>query len=167
MKKFIVILLALVMVLSVFASCGDKQGATTPNKTTPKPSDPGQGGDNTVEVPEEEQINLDLDAIDYEGETEEPPVDELIGMLGDIVISLEQAAAQAHRLPCHRHPAQGASGFLTQGDGGGHRQPGFTPEQGGNRLPLHIFIRKQGHLQLLHRIQILVSFQYQLHRPCI
>ena len=69
MKKFIVILLALVMVLSVFASCGGNQGATTPQKTTPKPSDPGTGGDVTVEVPEDEQINLDLDTIDYEGET--------------------------------------------------------------------------------------------------
>ena len=40
---------------------------------------------------------LSFPLFDYEGETDEPPVDELIGMLGDIVISLEQAAAQAEK----------------------------------------------------------------------
>ena len=38
---------------------------------------------------------LSFPLFDYEGESEEPPVDELIGMLGDIVISLEQAKKQA------------------------------------------------------------------------
>lgn len=38
---------------------------------------------------------LSFPLFDYEGETEEPPVDELIGMLGDIVLSLEQAELQA------------------------------------------------------------------------
>ncbi len=37
---------------------------------------------------------LSFPLFDYEG-GEEPPVDELVGMLGDIVISLEQAEAQA------------------------------------------------------------------------
>ena len=35
---------------------------------------------------------LSFPLFDYEGESEEPPVDELIGMLGDVVLSLEQAA---------------------------------------------------------------------------
>ena len=38
---------------------------------------------------------LSFPLFDYEGESEEPPVDELMGILGDIVISLEQAEAQA------------------------------------------------------------------------
>ena len=38
---------------------------------------------------------LSFPLFDYEGQTEEPPVDELVGMLGDIVISLEQAKKQA------------------------------------------------------------------------
>ena len=38
---------------------------------------------------------LSFPLFDYEGESEEPPVDELMGMLGDIVLSLEQAKAQA------------------------------------------------------------------------
>ena len=38
---------------------------------------------------------LSFPLFDYESETEEPPVDELIGMLGDIVLSLEQADKQA------------------------------------------------------------------------
>ena len=38
---------------------------------------------------------LSFPLFDYAGESEEPPVDELLGMLGDIVISLEQAAKQA------------------------------------------------------------------------
>ncbi len=38
---------------------------------------------------------LSFPLFDYEGESEEPPVDELMGMLGDIVLSLEQAQAQA------------------------------------------------------------------------
>ncbi len=38
---------------------------------------------------------LSFPLFDYEGESEEPPVDELMGMLGDIVLSLEQADLQA------------------------------------------------------------------------
>ncbi len=38
---------------------------------------------------------LSFPLFDYEGESEEPPVDELMGMLGDVVLSLEQAALQA------------------------------------------------------------------------
>ena len=38
---------------------------------------------------------LSFPLFDYTGEQEEPPVDEFIGMLGDIVISLEQAEKQA------------------------------------------------------------------------
>ena len=38
---------------------------------------------------------LSFPLFDYEGTSEEPPVDELVGMLGDIVLSLEQAALQA------------------------------------------------------------------------
>lgn len=38
---------------------------------------------------------LSFPLFDFEGESEEPPVDELMGMLGDIVLSLEQAKAQA------------------------------------------------------------------------
>ena len=38
---------------------------------------------------------LSFPLFDYEGESEEPPVDELMGMLGDIVLSLEQAKKQA------------------------------------------------------------------------
>ena len=38
---------------------------------------------------------LSFPLFDYSGEQNEPPVDELVGMLGDIVISLEQATVQA------------------------------------------------------------------------
>ena len=38
---------------------------------------------------------LSFPLFDYSGEQDEPPVDELVGMLGDIVISLEQAGLQA------------------------------------------------------------------------
>ena len=38
---------------------------------------------------------LSFPLFDYDGESEEPPVDELMGMLGDIVLSLEQAELQA------------------------------------------------------------------------
>jgi len=64
MKKFILILLTLVMVVSVFASCGDKPAATTPKPTTPQ----SDGPDTPDDVPEEEQLNIDLDSIDYEGQ---------------------------------------------------------------------------------------------------
>ncbi len=38
---------------------------------------------------------LSFPLFDYEGEGDEPPFDELLGMLGDIVLSLEQAQIQA------------------------------------------------------------------------
>lgn len=38
---------------------------------------------------------LSFPLFDYEGSGEEPPINELKGMLGDIVISLERAAKQA------------------------------------------------------------------------
>ena len=38
---------------------------------------------------------LSFPLFDYSGESEEPPVDELMGMLGDIVLSLETAKRQA------------------------------------------------------------------------
>ena len=38
---------------------------------------------------------LSFPLFDYTGEQEEPPVDEFVGMIGDIVISLEQAQKQA------------------------------------------------------------------------
>ena len=38
---------------------------------------------------------LSFPLFDYEGTSEEPPVDEMMNMLGDIVISLERAAEQA------------------------------------------------------------------------
>ena len=66
MKKIIVILLALVMVVSVFAACGDTQGSTTPKPTVPNNNNGSNGG---KDVPENEKINLDLDSIDWEGET--------------------------------------------------------------------------------------------------
>lgn len=40
---------------------------------------------------------LSFPLFDYEGESEEPPVDEFVGMLGDIVLSLEQAEVQAEQ----------------------------------------------------------------------
>ena len=39
---------------------------------------------------------LSFPLFDFEGESDEPPVDELVGMLGDIVISLEQAEEFGH-----------------------------------------------------------------------
>ena len=38
---------------------------------------------------------LSFPLFDYDGETDETPVDELVGMLGDIVLSLEQTKKQA------------------------------------------------------------------------
>ena len=66
MKKLVLILLALVMVVSVFASCGDgKDPSSTPKQTTKKPAGDKTPGGDTTEIPEEEKINLDLDAIDH------------------------------------------------------------------------------------------------------
>ncbi|MBE6554105.1 MAG: rRNA maturation RNase YbeY [Ruminococcaceae bacterium] len=53
---------------------------------------------------------LSFPLFDYEGESEEPPVDELIGMLGDIVLSLEQAEAQANKFG---HSTEREVAFLT------------------------------------------------------
>ena len=66
MKRIIVLLLALVMVVSVFAACGDGKTSTTPNKTTPKPGGPSNPGTD-VEIPQNQQLNLDLNSIDHDG----------------------------------------------------------------------------------------------------
>ena len=65
MKKFLLMLLALVMIVSAFAACGDGKGETTPKATTPKQE---EGGDKPVEIPENQKLNLDIDAIDHNGE---------------------------------------------------------------------------------------------------
>ena len=74
MKKLIPILLALVMIVSVLASCNNTPAATT--------KDPAASGNNAqtsgnqqqqttgnqdpgVQIPVEKQLNIDLDAIDY------------------------------------------------------------------------------------------------------
>ena len=53
---------------------------------------------------------LSFPLFDYEGESEEPPVDELMGMLGDVVLSLEQAKAQAEE---YGHSFEREVAFLT------------------------------------------------------
>ena len=53
---------------------------------------------------------LSFPLFDYEGEGEEPPVDEMLGMLGDIVLSLEQAQAQAEEFG---HSFEREVAFLT------------------------------------------------------
>ena len=53
---------------------------------------------------------LSFPLFDYEGESEEPPVDELFGMLGDIVLSLEQAKRQADE---YGHSFEREAAFLT------------------------------------------------------
>ena len=53
---------------------------------------------------------LSFPLFDYEGESEEPPVDELTGMLGDIVLSLEQAKKQADEFG---HSFEREAAFLT------------------------------------------------------
>ena len=53
---------------------------------------------------------LSFPLFDYEGESDEPPVDELIGMLGDIVISLETAERQAKEFG---HSLEEEVAFLT------------------------------------------------------
>ena len=53
---------------------------------------------------------LSFPLFDYAGESEEPPVDELMGMLGDIVLSLEQAKAQAEE---YGHSFEREVAFLT------------------------------------------------------
>ena len=53
---------------------------------------------------------LSFPLFDYEGESEEPPVDELMGMLGDVVLSLEQAEKQAGE---YGHSFEREVAFLT------------------------------------------------------
>ncbi len=53
---------------------------------------------------------LSFPLFDFEGESEEPPVDELKGMLGDIVLSLEQAEKQASE---YGHGFDREAAFLT------------------------------------------------------
>lgn len=53
---------------------------------------------------------LSFPLFDYEGNSEEPPVDELMGMLGDIVLSLEQAEKQAEE---YGHSFEREVAFLT------------------------------------------------------
>ena len=53
---------------------------------------------------------LSFPLFDYTGESEEPPVDEFVVMLGDIVISLEQAKKQAEEFG---HSFEREAAFLT------------------------------------------------------
>ena len=53
---------------------------------------------------------LSFPLFDFDGESEEPPVDELMRMLGDIVISLEKAKAQAEEFG---HSFEREVAFLT------------------------------------------------------
>lgn len=63
MKKFLLMLLALVMIVSCFAACGDGKEKTTPQATTPNKPD----GGTTEQIPEEEKLNIDIDAVDHDG----------------------------------------------------------------------------------------------------
>ena len=76
MKKLIPLLLALVMIVSVFAACGpktpaqsgDKPGASTPKNEASTPSGNGTGDSTdgtTTPTDPTKQLNIDLDALDY------------------------------------------------------------------------------------------------------
>jgi probable rRNA maturation factor len=54
---------------------------------------------------------LSFPLFDYSGESEEPPVDELVGMLGDIVISLERAELQAQEYAGQSYPQHSGAGI--------------------------------------------------------
>ena len=53
---------------------------------------------------------LSFPLFDFAGESEEPPVDDFKGMLGDIVLSLEQASVQAEE---YGHSFAREAAFLT------------------------------------------------------
>ena len=53
---------------------------------------------------------LSFPLFDFEGETEEPPIDEIIHNLGDIVLSLEKAKEQAEE---YGHSFEREVGYLT------------------------------------------------------
>lgn len=56
------------MVVSCFAACGDSKGESTPPKQT-TPNKDNNDDDVTDDIPEEEQLNIDLNSIDHEGAT--------------------------------------------------------------------------------------------------
>ena len=53
---------------------------------------------------------LSFPLFDYEGETDEPPIDEMENMLGDIVLNLDRAHAQADEFG---HSFEREAAFLT------------------------------------------------------
>ncbi len=53
---------------------------------------------------------LSFPLFDFEGETDEPPVDEIENMLGDIVLNLERTVAQAEE---YGHGFEREAAFLT------------------------------------------------------
>ena len=53
---------------------------------------------------------LSFPLLDYEGETDEPPIDEMENMLGDIVLNLDRAHAQADEFG---HSFEREAAFLT------------------------------------------------------
>ncbi len=78
MKKIITLLLAVIMLAAVFASCNNDPQVTTPapNEQTPAPTDPEDKPTETPETNyigdevtvENQKLNLDLESIDYGGE---------------------------------------------------------------------------------------------------